>query len=49
MKNGLSIKAIRRLLSIKKSYVSIAYNGIEKKKNHNFGTCYSLKGYDNQD
>jgi hypothetical protein len=46
MKDGLSIKSIRRLLSIKKSYVFIAYNGVEKKKIHNFGTCYSLKGYD---
>jgi hypothetical protein len=32
MKDGLSIKAICRLLSIKKSYVFIAYNGIERKK-----------------
>jgi hypothetical protein len=44
MKDWLSIKAIPRLLFIKKNYVFIAYNGIlKKKKNHNFGKCYSWK------
>lgn len=45
MKDGLSIKAIPRLLSIKISYVFIAYNELFF-LNHNFGACYYLKGYD---